>query len=236
MSEPRIASAREWREARIALLEREKRLNKERDELAAARRALPWVKIAQPYTFKGPQGAVTLADLFDGRSQLIAYHFMFGPDWNEGCKSCSYWAEQYDAIRVHLRQRDTNLVVVSRGPLTKLQAFKERMGWKFPWVSSEGTTFNRDFHVSYDAADITEGKAEYNFAMQDMKPGAELPGLSVFAKNKAGEVFHTYSSYARGLDPLNATYQLLDLTPKGRNEADLPWPMAWLKLKDQYAS
>lgn len=235
MSETRTATAKEWREARIALLEREKRLNKERDELAAARRALPWVKVEKAYTFKSAQGPVTLADLFDGRSQLIAYHFMFGPDWNDGCKSCSFWAEQYDPVRVHLRQRDTNLVVISRGPLAKLQAFKERMGWKFPWVSSEGTTFNRDFHVSFDASDIADGKAEHNFAMRDMKPGAELPGLSVFAKNKASEVFHTYSCYSRGLDPLNATYQLLDLTPKGRDEAGLPWPMAWLKLKDQYA-
>jgi predicted dithiol-disulfide oxidoreductase (DUF899 family) len=236
MTRPRIATAREWRDARVALLEREKRLNKERDELAAARRALPWVKIEKPYAFKTAQGTVALGDLFDGRSQLIVYHFMFGPDWSEGCKSCSFWAEQYDAARVHLRQRDTNLVVVSRGPLAKLQAFKERMGWKFPWVSSEGTTFNRDFHVSFDEADLVDGKAEHNFALRETKAGAELPGLSVFAKNTAGAVFHTYSCYSRGLDPLNATYQMLDLTPKGRDEAGLPWPMAWLKLKDQYTA
>jgi predicted dithiol-disulfide oxidoreductase (DUF899 family) len=233
MTAPRIATAREWREARIALLEREKRLNKERDELAAARRALAWVKVQTPYAFKAPQGTLALSDLFDGRSQLIVYHFMFGPDWNEGCKLCSFWAEQYDAIRVHLRQRDTNLVVVSRGPLQKLQAFKERMGWKFPWFSSEGTTFNRDFHVSFDDADVIDGKVDYNYALRESQ-GREMPGLSVFAKSNAGEIFHTYSCYSRGLDPLNATYQLLDLTPKGRDEGALPWPMAWVKFKDQY--
>ena len=233
MSKPRVGSAAEWRAARVALLEREKRLNRERDELAAARRALPWVKVAEAYTFKAPGGQITLADLFDKRSQLIVYHFMFGPNATEGCKLCSFWAEQYDAIRVHLRQRDTNLVVVSRGPLEKLLAFQRRMGWRFPWVSSEGTSFNRDFHVTFEESDRVDGKVDYNYALREFQSG-EMPGLSVFAKSATGEIFHTYSCYSRGLDPLNATYQLLDLTPMGRDEAGLAWPMAWVDFKDRY--
>jgi predicted dithiol-disulfide oxidoreductase (DUF899 family) len=233
MAPPRIATASEWREARIALLEREKRLNRERDELAAARRLLPWVRVEKAYTFAGPNGSATLGDLFDGRSQLILYHFMFGPNATEGCKLCSFWAEQYDAIRVHLRHRDVNLAVVSRGPLAKLQAFQRRMGWRFPWFSSAGTSFSRDFHVSFDEGDRIDGKVDYNYAQREIR-GSEMPGLSVFAKNDEGQVFHTYSCYSRGLDPLNATYQLLDLTPKGRDEGALPWPMAWVKLKDEY--
>jgi predicted dithiol-disulfide oxidoreductase (DUF899 family) len=233
MTNPRVVSQKEWQESRLALLAKEKQLNRQRDELAAARRALPWVRVEKPYVFQGIEGSRPLADLFDGRSQLIVYHFMFGPDATDACKSCSFWAEQYDAIRVHLRQRDANLVVVSRGQLEKLQAFKKRMGWNFPWYSSAGTSFSHDSRVSFDPEDKVDGKVDYNYERRAF-PGSEAPGLSVFAKNEAGEVFHTYSCYSRGLDPLNATYQLLDLTPKGRNEAGLPWPMAWLKFKDQY--
>jgi predicted dithiol-disulfide oxidoreductase (DUF899 family) len=221
MTNPRIASPEEWRAARLALLTKEKQLNRQRDELAAQRRALPWVRLEKEYTFSGPDGSKTLAGLFDGRSQLIVYHFMFGPDATDACKSCSFWAEQYDAIRVHLRQRDANLVVVSRGPLEKFQPFKKRMGWNFPWYSSAGTSFNRDFRVSFDPEDRIDGKVDYNYQRREF-PGSEAPGLSVFAKNDAGEVFHTYSCYSRGLDPLNATYQCSISPPRDATKRVCP--------------
>lgn len=222
-----------WLKARLALLEKEKALTRMRDEVAAERRALPKVRIAKDYVFTGPAGPVKLADLFEGKNQLIVYHFMLGPDWTDPCKSCSFWAEQFDALRVHLLHRDAALGAVSRAPFAKIAAVKARMGWRFPWYSSHGSDFNRDFHVSFDPGDRVDGKVEYNFERREFG-GSEAPGLSVFSKNEAGEIFHTYSCYARGLDPLNGTYQLLDLTPKGRDEAGLPGPMAWVRLKDQY--
>jgi predicted dithiol-disulfide oxidoreductase (DUF899 family) len=230
---PHIAGRAEWLPARLALLAREKELNRLRDELAAERRALPWVRIDADYRFQTPDGEKTLAQLFDGKSQLIVYHFMLGADAADPCKSCSFWAEQYDAARVHLPHRDVNLIAVSLAPLAKIEAVRKRMGWRFPWVSSAGSSFNADFGVTFTEGDA--GKPLYNFATQAARPG-ESPGLSVFVKDPDGAVFHTYSTYARGLDPLNATYQLLDLTPKGRDEAGLPWPMAWLQLKDAYPS
>lgn len=226
------ATREEWLKARLVLMEKEKALNRLRDELAVERRALPRVRVDQRYLFETPSGPKTLADLFNGKSQLIVYHFMLGPDAVNPCPSCSFWAEHYDAIRVHLTRKDVELTVVSRASLARIEDVRARMGWRFPWVSSFGTSFNADFGVTFSANQ--EGRNLYNFGTQPARTG-ESPGLSVFQR-EGDVVFHSYSTYARGLDPLNATYQLLDLTPKGRDEAGLPWPMAWLKLKDRYES
>jgi predicted dithiol-disulfide oxidoreductase (DUF899 family) len=232
MTEPRVVSREQWLVQRKELLEREKALTRLRDETAALRRALPWVRVTQPYRFVGPDGPRTLAELFDGRSQLIVDHFMFGPDWREGCPICSFWADNFEGLGVHLAQRDATLVVVSRAPYEVLAAYRQRMGWTFPWYSSLGSAFNFDFQVSYTPEQVASGSAEHNH--RATRVFAELPGLSVFARDEAGGVFHTYSTYARGLDTLNAAYQLMDLLPKGRDEQDLPWPMAWVRRHDQY--
>jgi predicted dithiol-disulfide oxidoreductase (DUF899 family) len=228
---PTVGSRDEWLAARLELLAREKDLNRRRDQLAAQRRALPWVRIEQDYRFDGPDGPRNLAEPFDGRSQLLVYHFMFGPDWDEGCSSCSFWADTYEGLSVHLAHRDVTFVCVSRAPLAKLTAYKARMGWTFPWFSSAPSDFNGDFGVSFTPEQQSEG-ATYNFAHQD-HPYEEAPGISAFAL-LGGEVYHTYSAYSRGLDPLNGAYQLLDLTPKGRDETGLEWPMAWLRRHDAY--
>jgi predicted dithiol-disulfide oxidoreductase (DUF899 family) len=225
------ATRDEWLKARLALLQKEKALTHLRDEIAAERRALPQVRVDKDYMFDGPGGKIRLADLFAGKSQLIIYHFMLGPEWNEPCKSCSFWAEHFDGVRTHLAHRDTELVAVSRAPLAKIEELKARFGWRFPWLSSRDSDFNFDFGVSFTAED--DGAMRYNFGAQKASKG-EMPGLSVFAKDEAGAVFHSYSTYARGLDALNGTYQLLDLTPKGRNEEGLAWPAAWVRLKDRY--
>lgn len=216
-----------WEEARRPLLAKEKELLASRDALAEARRALPWERVEKRYVFDGPSGPVTLPELFRGRSQLVVYHFMFGVDWEEGCKSCSFWADNFERSVVHLAHRDVTLVAISRAPLAKLLAFRARMGWTFDWYSSGGTDFNQDYGVSFDGPGGT-----YNYAPRAGE-GKELPGLSVFARD-GGETFHTYSTYSRGLDNMNATYQILDLVPKGRDEAGLPYPMAWLRLRDRY--
>jgi predicted dithiol-disulfide oxidoreductase (DUF899 family) len=221
----------EWLEARRALLAKEKALTRLRDEVAAERRALPRRRIDKDYVFAGPGGRLRLGDLFAGLSQLVVYHFMLGPTATEPCKSCSFWAEQYDALRVHLAHRDTELCAVSRAPLAKIEAVKARFAWRFPWYSSGESDFNFDFGVSFTEAE--DGQPLYNYGFNKASKG-ELPGLSVFVKDASGAVFHTYSTYARGLDALNGTYQLLDLTPKGRQEEGLPWPMAWVRHKDRY--
>jgi predicted dithiol-disulfide oxidoreductase (DUF899 family) len=226
-----IASQDEWLAARKALLAKEKEFTKARDQLSAARRALPWVKIDKPYTFDTASGKQSLADLFDGRGQLIIYHFMLGPGWKDGCPSCSFLADHFDGAVAHLAQRDVTLVVVSRAPLAEIEAYKKRMGWKFKWVSSYGDDFNHDFHVSFTKEETEKG-AEYNYAIGKI-PSEELPGLSAFIKD-GGAVFHTYSSYARGLDTLVGTYNFLDLAPKGRDEDALPWTMAWVRRHDEY--
>ncbi len=224
MTNHAIATRAEWEAARIELLAEEKRLTRLRDELARKRRALPWVPVEQDYVFATESGPRSLAGLFGDASQLVVYHFMFGPDWDEGCPSCSFWADNYDGIGVHLAARDVTLTAVSSAPLDRLLAYRDRMGWSFPWVSSAGTTFNRDFEVA--------GSTRYNYVDTE-EPIAESPGLSVFARD--GErVFHTYSAYSRGLDIFNGAYQLLDMVPKGRDEDDLPWTMAWLHRHDQY--
>ncbi len=228
-----IASGEEWLRARKELLAKEKEFTRLRDELSQLRRDLPWEKVEKEYVFEGPHGRETLADLFDGRSQLLVYHFMFGPDWEEGCKSCSLIADHYDPSVVHLNHRDVTLVTVSRAPLAKLQAFQERMGWKFKWVSSLESDFNRDFHVSFTPDEVEKGDLYYNYTRSRF-PVEEGPGLSVFAKDAEGTVFHTYSTYARGLDIFLGVYNLLDVVPKGRDETELPYGMAWVRHHDKY--
>jgi len=227
-----IVSQAEWLTARKALLAREKEFSKARDQLSAARRALPWVKVDKTYVFDGPNGKQTLPELFDGKSQLLVYHFMLGPGWVQGCPSCSFLADHFDGAVAHLAQRDVTLVVVSRAPLAEIDAYKKRMGWRFKWVSSYGSDFNRDYHVSF-SKDEMAGEVEYNYAMGKF-PSEEAPGISAFIKDEAGGVFHTYSSYARGLDILLGTYHFLDMAPKGRDEDALPWTMAWVRRHDEY--
>jgi predicted dithiol-disulfide oxidoreductase (DUF899 family) len=222
-----VVSKAEWHAARVRLLAAEKALMRQRDEITRQRQALPVVHVDKEYRFDTLQGAKSLAELFGAQTQLIVYHFMLGPDAQQPCRSCSFWAEHYDAIRVHLLHRDVNLICVSRAPLAQIEGVRARMGWKFPWVSSYGTDFNADFGVTFTKSEA--GQLLYNFGTQPARAG-ESPGLSVFVR-EGQEVFHSYSTYSRGLDPLNPTYQLLDLVPSGRNESGLPWPMAWLKLK-----
>lgn len=234
MTSHRVSSRQDWLAARKVLLEREKALTRMRDELCAQRRALPWVRIDKDYVFDGPDGKVSLSDMFAGRSQLIVYHFMFHPDWKAGCKSCSFWADNFNSIVTHLNQRDVSMVSVSRAPFDKLAAFKKRMGWSFVWVSSAGNDFNRDFDVSFTPNDLERGGNNYNFETHRFS-GEEAPGLSVFVKDD-GSLYHAYSCYARGLDMLNGAYHYLDLVPKGRDEAGLQYPMAWVRLRDEYGN
>jgi predicted dithiol-disulfide oxidoreductase (DUF899 family) len=228
----KVVSETDWLTARKALLAKEKDFTKARDQLSAARRALPWVKVEKDYVFDGPKGKETLSDLFGGKNQLMVYHFMLGPGWVQGCPSCSFLADHFDGAVIHLAQRDVTLVVVSRASLAEIEAYKKRMGWKFKWVSSFGNDFNHDFHVSFTPEEKASG-AEYNYAKGDI-PSEELPGLSAFITDEKGGVFHTYSSYARGLDTLVGTYNFLDMAPKGRDEDGLPWSMAWVRRHDEY--
>ncbi len=232
MERPRIVSRDEWLVARKALLAREKEATRQRDALSAERRALPMVRIEKPYAFEGPSGKRTLPDLFEGRRQLIVYHFMFDPSWTEGCKSCSFFADTFDGAIRHLRGRDTAFAAISRAPLPKLLAFQRRMGWTFPWYSSADSDFNYDFHVTFAPADVAAGRTEYNYVTQGF-PEPEAPGSSVFLRD-GDDVLHTYSTYARGLDHLIATYNLLDLTPLGRHEGGLPYTMSWVRHHDRY--
>lgn len=221
----------EWRAARETLLAREKELGRLRDEIAAERRRMPWVRLDKPYLFDTRDGPKTLADLFSGRSQLLIYHFMMGPEWHEGCPMCSFWADTYEGLDVHLAARDVTFLCASRAPLHAIEAYKKRMGWTFEWVSSAPSDFNLDFGVSF-TPEQREAGAEYNYRTAE-DPGEEMPGLSAFALDGRG-VFHTYSTYARGLDTLNGAYQLLDLAPRGRDEDGLEWPMAWVRRHDSY--
>jgi predicted dithiol-disulfide oxidoreductase (DUF899 family) len=230
---PSIVSHAEWIAARTQFLAREKEFTRLRDELSRERRALPWEKVEKQYTFDSPEGKVTLADLFDGRCQLIVYHFMLGPGWEAGCPSCSFLADHFDGATLQLAQRDTTLVVVSRAPIEEIEAFKKRMGWKFKWVSSFHSDFNFDYHVSFTAEERATGRVEYNYEKTAFG-SEEAPGASVFYKDPAGEIFHTYSTYGRGLDILVGTYNFLDLTPKGRDEDNLPFTMAWVRHHDRY--
>ena len=231
MTIPHFVDRADWLIARKQLLEKEKAFTQARDKLSAERRTLPLVKIEKPYCFQTVRGEAPLAALFQGCSQLIVYHFMFGKDWLEGCPSCSFWMDNLDGIDPHLAARDTAFVAVSTAPLDQLLTYKERMGWRFDWVSSGACDFNADFGVTF--LDQEPGPTGgYNYKTK--VPGEEMPGLSVFQKFDDGSIGHSYSTYARGLDMLNGTYQLLDLTPKGRDEAGLPFTMAWVKRRDQY--
>jgi predicted dithiol-disulfide oxidoreductase (DUF899 family) len=232
MNHSKVVSRDEWLAARKQHLKKEKEFTRLRDKLSAERRELPWVKVEKNYVFDGPKGKETLADLFDGRSQLIVYHFMFGPEWEQGCPSCSFLSDHIDGGVVHLAHRDVTFVVVSRAPLPKIEAFKKRMDWRFKWVSSYGSDFNFDYHVSFTKDEMTKGKVYYNYGM--VEGNDELPGISVFYKDGTGDIFHTYSAYARGLDILVGAYNYLDLVPKGRDEAELPWTMAWVRHHDKY--
>jgi len=227
-----VVSRQQWLADRKKLMAREKELTRLGDQIARERRALPWVRVDKTYTFDTLAGRRTLAELFDGRRQLLVQHFMFAPGWEQGCKSCSYMADHTDATTLHLAQRDVTFVAVSCAPLGEIEPFRLRMGWKFPWVSSHGTDFNRDFHVSFTADEMASGKADYNYGSE--APGEEMPGVSVFWKDDAGEVFHTYSTYGRGVEVMMHTYRLLDLTPKGRDEDKLTYTMEWIRHHDRY--
>jgi len=233
MTHHRIVSQDEWLATRRELLTKEKELTRLRDEVSRQRRELPWVRVEKPYVFDTPRGKQTLGDLFGGRSQLIVYHFMFGPGWEEGCKSCSFLADHIDGSVVHLAHRDVTLLAVSRAPLPEIRDFKKRMGWCFEWVSSNGTDFNFDYHVSFTKDQMEKGAVHYNYRDGGF-PSEEAPGVSVFAKDGRGNVFHTYSSYARGLEMLIGAYNYLDLVPKGRDEEGLAFTMAWLRHHDRY--
>lgn len=230
--EMEIVSPAEWLVARKDLLTREKEFTRQRDALSAARRELPMVKVEKNYVFEGPDGKETLADLFAGRSQLIVYHFMFGPGWEEACKSCSYLADHFDGANWHVPHRDVTLVAVSRAPLSEFAPYKKRMGWRFKWVSSHANDFNFDYHVSFTKDEEKANKTYYNYETQEFMSD-ELPGLSVFFKDDNGDVYHTYSTYARGLDILAGTYNFLDLVPKGRDE-DPDSTMSWVRRHDSY--
>lgn len=230
MQQHKIVSHADWLVAREAHFVREKELTRLNDKLAAERRELPWVRVEKDYVFDGPQGKRTLADLFGTNSQLVIYHFMFGPDWQEGCPGCSYLADHIDGANLHLKHHDVSVVIVSRAPWSKIAPFKQRMGWQFDWVSSNGSEFNFDYHVSFTGAEKARGKAYYNYKIRDYMAD-EMPGISVFFKDDDGTIYHTYSSYARGGDILLGANNYLDLTPKGRNESET---MDWVRHHDRY--
>ena len=230
-----VVSREEWLPARKELLTREKLLTRQRDEIDRQRRELPWVKVEKAYLFDGPSGQESLADLFAGRSQLIVSHFMFGPEWKEGCVGCSFRSDHVDGALTHLEHHDVSFVTISRAPLPEIQAFQQRMGWRFKWLSSFGSDFNFDYQVSVTKDEQAKGKVYYNYEFTEF-PSEERPGLSVFYKSENGQTFHTYSTYARGLDILLTAYNFLDMTPKGRDEDALPYSMAWVRHHDKYES
>ncbi|QPF84746.1 DUF899 domain-containing protein [Bradyrhizobium genosp. L] len=233
MDQHKIVSREQWIAARKSLMTREKELTQARDALSRQRRELPWVKVDKDYVFDGPSGRVALADLFNGRPQLVVQHIMFAPEWEAACKSCSFWADGFDHMVPHLAARDTTMVAISRAPLARLEAFRQRMGWTFDWLSSGANDFNYDYGVSFTREQIDSGEAVYNYGTTPLY-GEELPGISVFYRDEGGAIFHTYSTFARGLDMMNAAYHYLDLTPLGRHEEGLPYPMDWVRLRDQY--
>jgi predicted dithiol-disulfide oxidoreductase (DUF899 family) len=223
----------QWLRARLELLAKEKEFTRLRDELNRARRELPWERVDKEYVFDGPEGRETLEQLFQARSQLLVYHFMFAPDWEAGCKHCSWWADNFERNIVHLNHRDVTMVAISHAPLFKLEAFKRRMGWTFKWLSSANSDFNYDYHVSFRAEEVAKGEIFQNYRKKQSSMG-EVAGVSVFSRDSRGSIFHTYSCYERGLDMLNAGYHLLDLVPKGRDEEGLPFPQAWVRYRDSY--
>lgn len=228
-----VVSHEEWLAARLELLAAEKEFTRQREALTRRRMAMPWERVEKPYRFEGPKGVVTLEDLFDGRSQLLVYHFMLGPDWQEGCKHCSFWADNFDGIPVHLAARDVTFTAISRAPLPQIEAYRQRMGWRFPWVSSGVSDFNFDYQASATPEERAAGRATYNFAIR-ANTMSEMVGVSVFYRSGPGEVYHTYSCYARGVEMVNGAYHFLDLVPKGRDEDGLRYPMEWVKRHDEY--
>jgi predicted dithiol-disulfide oxidoreductase (DUF899 family) len=233
MKQNPVVSTEEWVAARKRLLAREKEFTRLRDQLSRERRELPWERVGKQYVFDTLDGRQTLSELFEGRSQLVVYHFMFGPNWEQACKSCSFWADNFNGIVVHLKHRDVAMIAVSRAPLEKIEAYRKRMGWGFKWASSYSNEFNRDFHVSFTPEEM-KGPVDYNYTQQKF-PSDEAAGISVFYKDEKSGVFHTYSCYSRGLDMLNGAYHYLDIVPKGRDEDGLPHTAAWLKRHDEYA-
>lgn len=233
MTTQKVVSHEEWIEARRQHLAREKELTRLRDQLSQERRALPWEKVEKPYVFDGPKGQESLVDLFEGRRQLVVYHFMFDPTWDEGCKSCSFWIDNLDGVIVHLNHRDVSFVAISRAPYATLQAYRKRMGWRVKWLSSFRNDFNRDYHVTFTDAERESGQAYYNYATGPF-PAPEGPGMSVFYRDDDGAIYHTYSAYSRGIDMMNGAYHVLDLVPKGRDEAGLSYSMEWLQRHDSY--
>jgi predicted dithiol-disulfide oxidoreductase (DUF899 family) len=229
----KIASPDEWLKARLELLAKEKEFTRLRDQLSQQRRELPWQRVDKQYVFDGTQGKETLAQLFGNRSQLIVYHFMFDPSWEAGCKHCSWWADNFERNVVHLAHRDVTLVAISHAPLEKIESFRKRMGWTFKWVSAGNTDFNYDYNVSFGPEQISKGEIYHNYRVRKSAM-TEVAGISVFYKDPAGTVFHTYSCYERGLDMMNAGYHFLDLTPKGRDEATLSFSQAWVRYRDSY--
>ena len=234
MTDHKVVSERDWLGARRGLLEREKELMRLQEQVADERQALPWVKVEKTYVFDTPEGKKALSDLFDGRSQLIVYHFMYGPQMQTGCVGCSFLADHIDGANQHLMHHDVTLIAVSRAPIATLTAYKKRMGWKFPWVSSEGSDFNFDFHVSFDKDELAKGEVFYNFEMTKNGTMQDLHGTSVFFKDADGQVFHTYSAYARGDERSLGTYMWLDIAPKGRNEGERGNLTNWVKRHDEY--
>ena len=235
MESHRVVSKDDWIEERKTLLAKEKEFTRLRDQLSRERRELPWVRVDKEYIFEGMTGKQTFGELFAGKRQLIVYHLMFDPSWQEACARCSFWADNFNGVQVHLHQRDVNIVAISRAPIAKLAAFQQRMGWSFNWVSSFANDFNHDYSVSFAPEQFARGEVIYNYAPVKTAM-TERPGISVFYKDPAGAIFHTYSCYARGLDMLNVAYHYLDLTPKGRDEAELPFPMAWVRFHDSYGT
>lgn len=229
----RVVSREQWIKDRTEVLAEEKELTRRRDALAERIRGLPWVKVEKPYSFESTTGRLTLAELFGSRSQLVVYHFMFDPTWSQGCASCSFIADHYNGVVEHLAHRDISLVTVSKASVDQIERFRARLGWTFPWVSGAGSEFGRDYGVSFTNEELTDGRSSYNFTLLQQVPIRELPGLSVFAKNDRGEVFHTYSTYARGLEEFLTAYRYIDITPKGRDEA-VTGGMGWLRHRDRY--
>jgi predicted dithiol-disulfide oxidoreductase (DUF899 family) len=230
---PNIVSPEKWLAARRELLREEKEFTRLRDKINARRREQPWAKIEKPYTFASPRGQVSLADLFGSHSQLIVQHFMFGTGWEEGCKSCSFMLDHFNTAALHLHARDIAFAAVSHAPLTESLPFKERMGWNVNWVSSHGTDFNYDFFVSFTPEEMARGKVYYNYEKQEL-PFEEAPGISVFARDAAGAIYHTYSTYGRGVEIVMGTYRLIDMVPKGRDEENDEYGMQWLRHHDRY--
>ena len=228
---PRVVSHDQWISERVAFMAKEKEFTRLRDELTRERQELPWEKVTKAYVFDGPNGRETLAELFGHHSQLVVYHLMFSPAWDEACKSCSFWADNFDGIDIHLAHRDIAFLAISRAPLSKLEAYRRRMGWTFKWVSAGGSDFNYDFQASHDPEAAKNGTTYYNYGT-GVRVGEEMPGVSVFVKAADGDIYHTYSTYSRGIDLLNGAYNYIDLTPKGRDEGGQI--MSWLRRRDQY--